>query len=163
RRCSRFLRPQRRAGTARTSRSRSSLVFSEGGSHANPINTAGPCADSGQLRQLADQSRDSSSASRPGCRNSKRCPSRCRCAAYAEQVRHLVTRLLAALAFLALISAAAAQTVPFSFPNTSSGGLYAWPWVLSTSSVQVLPANPLRKQIVFINPSATATVAVCPA
>jgi hypothetical protein len=37
------------------------------------------------------------------------------------------------------------------------------PVTLGTSSIQVLPVNPARKRVIFVNPNATALVAVCPA
>ena len=53
---------------------------------------------------------------------------------------------------LALVCSAAAQVPPYVYAIT-----------LGTSSVQVLPADTLRKRVIFVNPNATALVAVCPA
>jgi hypothetical protein len=39
---------------------------------------------------------------------------------------------------------------------------YVYGPTLGTSSVQILPVNPLRKRLMFVNPNATAKVAVCP-
>lgn len=58
-------------------------------------------------------------------------------------------KLLASLLFF--ITPALAQVPPYVYPVT-----------LGTSSVQVLPANPARKRVIFVNPNATALVAVCP-
>jgi hypothetical protein len=60
-------------------------------------------------------------------------------------------KLLATLLLLAAGTPATAQSPPYTFPIT-----------LSTSSVQILPVNPLRKRVIFVNPNATALVAVCP-
>jgi hypothetical protein len=61
-------------------------------------------------------------------------------------------RLLILLGLIAAIAApAAAQQLP-----------YAWPQTVGTTAVQVLPANPARKQVFFHNPNASATVSVCP-
>jgi hypothetical protein len=86
------------------------------------------------------------------------------------------TIALVLVSFACAVSAAVAQsrppppapqptTVPFSFPGTTGtgGGFFTWPWALSTTPTQILPANPLRRQLVFYNSSATASVAVCPA
>ena len=61
-------------------------------------------------------------------------------------------RILVALALLLAPSIAFAQTPPYDYPLT-----------IGTSPVQVLAANTARKRLVFVNPNATATVAVCPA
>lgn len=59
---------------------------------------------------------------------------------------------LAILSLLLFVVPAAAQNIlPYVYAVT-----------LGTSSTQVLPANPARKQIVFHNPNAVALVAVCP-
>jgi hypothetical protein len=58
------------------------------------------------------------------------------------------------IAFLLLLAGAApafAQVPPYVYGPT-----------LGTASVQILPVNPLRKRLMFINPNATASVAVCP-
>jgi hypothetical protein len=60
-------------------------------------------------------------------------------------------KLLASLLPLAGAVSAFAQSPPYTFPIT-----------LSTSSVQILPVNPARKRVIFVNPNATALVAVCP-
>src|ERR1700733_6571192 len=39
---------------------------------------------------------------------------------------------------------------------------YVYPVTLGTTSIQVLPINPARKRVIFVNPNATALVAVCP-
>lgn len=39
---------------------------------------------------------------------------------------------------------------------------YAYPIVVGTSPAQVLPSNAARKELIFVNPNATAIVAVCP-
>jgi flavoprotein len=59
--------------------------------------------------------------------------------------------LLAALLLLAGATSAFPQVPPYVYPVT-----------LGTSSIQVLPVNPLRKRVIFVNPNATALVAVCP-
>jgi flavoprotein len=53
---------------------------------------------------------------------------------------------------LGLANGAAAQQVP----------PHVYPVTLGTTSVQVLPINPARKRVIFVNPNATALVAVCP-
>jgi flavoprotein len=66
----------------------------------------------------------------------------------------LILRKLIILAFalvIGLANGAAAQVPPYVYPVT-----------LGTSSIQVLPVNPLRKRVIFVNPNATALVAVCP-
>jgi flavoprotein len=60
-------------------------------------------------------------------------------------------KLLATLLLLAGATSAFAQVPPYVYPVT-----------LGTSSIQVLPVNPLRKRVIFVNPNATALVAVCP-
>ena len=42
-------------------------------------------------------------------------------------------------------------TPPFDYPPT-----------LTTTPTQVLPIDPIRRRIIFFNPSATATIAFCP-
>jgi hypothetical protein len=59
---------------------------------------------------------------------------------------------LAIIVTLALCIAGAARA---EFPNI-------FPVVLGTSSVTVLPANPVRSKVIFHNPNPTALVAVCP-
>jgi flavoprotein len=59
--------------------------------------------------------------------------------------------LVALLLLLAGAGAAFAQVPPYVYPVT-----------LGTSSVQILPINPARKRVIFVNPNATALVAVCP-
>jgi hypothetical protein len=61
-------------------------------------------------------------------------------------------RILVALALLLLPGAAFAQTPPYAYPIT-----------VGTSPVQVLGPDAARRRLVFSNPNATATVAVCPA
>jgi hypothetical protein len=39
---------------------------------------------------------------------------------------------------------------------------FDYPTVLGTTPVQVLPIDPARRRIIFVNPSATATIAFCP-
>ena len=58
-----------------------------------------------------------------------------------------------ALVALALVGAlpAAAQSPPYVYPIT-----------LSTVAAQILPNNPTRHRVVFINESITAIIAVCP-
>lgn len=66
--------------------------------------------------------------------------------------RKIAQRVLPVLLFATLFAAAAiAQVPPYTYPIT-----------LGTASVQVLAADPLRKQILFHNPNSTALVAVCP-
>lgn len=61
--------------------------------------------------------------------------------------------LFAALIMLAaMLDARAQSTLPYTYPVT-----------VGTSSVPVLPTNQARKQLVFINPNASAIVSVCPA
>lgn len=55
-------------------------------------------------------------------------------------------------AFCAFAAPALAQQVP----------PYVYPITLGTASVSVLPNNPGRKKVIFINPNDTAKVAVCP-
>jgi hypothetical protein len=62
--------------------------------------------------------------------------------------RYLVTVLL----ILAGILPAVAQVPP-----------YVYNIALGTSSVQILAVDTLRKRLIFINPNASASVAVCPA
>jgi flavoprotein len=67
----------------------------------------------------------------------------------------LILRKLIILAFAVIIglaTGAAAQVPPYVYPVT-----------LGTTSIQVLPINPARKRVIFVNPNATALVAVCPA
>ena len=59
--------------------------------------------------------------------------------------------ILAAALIIGLATGAAAQVPPYVYPVT-----------LGTTSIQVLPINPARKRIIFVNPNATALVAVCP-
>jgi flavoprotein len=59
--------------------------------------------------------------------------------------------ILAAALIIGLATGAAAQVPPYVYPVT-----------LGTSSIQVLPVNPARKRVIFVNPNATALVAVCP-
>lgn len=63
-------------------------------------------------------------------------------------------KTLLALVFLTFLgpSLAAAQSMPYVFPRT-----------VGTSAISVAPANPTRKRLMFVNPNATAIVAVCPA
>lgn len=61
-------------------------------------------------------------------------------------------QLLAVLLFL--ISAPALAQSP--------GMPYTYPVTVGTSSAQVIGTNTARKRIEFVNPNATATVAVCP-
>jgi hypothetical protein len=59
-----------------------------------------------------------------------------------------------ALAFVLLFglaTGAVAQVPPYVYPVT-----------LGTASTQVLPVNPSRKRVIFVNPNATALIAVCP-
>jgi hypothetical protein len=60
-------------------------------------------------------------------------------------------RIALTLALFLIPAAAFAQTPPYDYPVT-----------LGTSQSQVLIANPARKRLVFVNPNATATIAVCP-
>jgi flavoprotein len=60
-------------------------------------------------------------------------------------------KLIALLLLLAAGTPATAQVPPYVYPVT-----------LGTSSVQILPVNPARKRVMFVNPNATALVAVCP-
>jgi hypothetical protein len=61
--------------------------------------------------------------------------------------------VLSAAALLALSVTASGQSLapPFDYPPT-----------LSATPVQVLPVNPIRRRIIFFNPSATAAIAFCP-
>jgi hypothetical protein len=61
-------------------------------------------------------------------------------------------RLALAVLGLVTVAPAAAQVPP-----------YVYAYTLGTASVSVLPANPLRRRLMLINPNATAMVAVCPA
>jgi len=49
---------------------------------------------------------------------------------------------------------------PGTLSSASGGKTYAFNAILSASTTQVAPANPARKQITFINPSATRTIYV---
>jgi flavoprotein len=63
-------------------------------------------------------------------------------------------KLFASLLLLAgatFATGAAAQVPPYVYPVT-----------LGTSSIQVLPVNPLRKRVIFTNQSGTGLIAVCP-
>jgi hypothetical protein len=60
-------------------------------------------------------------------------------------------KLLASLLLLAGATSAFPQVPPYVYAVT-----------LGTTSTQVLPVNPLRKRVIFVNPNATALVAVCP-
>jgi hypothetical protein len=62
-----------------------------------------------------------------------------------------VRKPLACLLLLAGAAPAVGQVPPYVYGPT-----------LGTASVQILPVNPLRKRLMFINPNATASVAVCP-
>jgi hypothetical protein len=62
-----------------------------------------------------------------------------------------MNRLALAVLGLVTVAPASAQVPPYVYAVT-----------IGTASVQVLPANPLRKRAMFINPNATAMVAVCP-
>jgi hypothetical protein len=61
-------------------------------------------------------------------------------------------RLAAALLLSLFASAVHAQEPPYVYMAT-----------LGPSSMQVLPNNPARKRVVFINPNESASIAVCPA
>jgi hypothetical protein len=70
-----------------------------------------------------------------------------------------------ALAFVATIFASAdahAQTQNFFPPPNTLAPPFDYPPILSTTPVQVLTIDPLRRRIIFFNPSATATIAFCP-
>jgi len=56
----------------------------------------------------------------------------------------------------------AATLVFAAIPSFAQSLPYAWPQTVGTTSLQVLPSNSARKQIVFHNPSTTATVWICP-
>jgi hypothetical protein len=60
-------------------------------------------------------------------------------------------KLIALLLLLAAGTPAFPQVPPYVYPVT-----------LGTSSFQILPLNPARKRVIFVNPNATALVAVCP-
>jgi hypothetical protein len=62
-----------------------------------------------------------------------------------------VRKLIALLLLLAGAMSAFAQVPPYVYAVT-----------LGTISIQVLPVNPSRKRVIFVNPNATALVAVCP-
>lgn len=59
--------------------------------------------------------------------------------------------ILALVLLIASLTLAQAQSMPF-----------VWPRTVGTSSASVLPANNARKRVMFVNPNATAIVAVCP-
>jgi hypothetical protein len=63
-----------------------------------------------------------------------------------------VRKLIALLSLLLAGTAPAVGQVP----------PYVYAPTLGTASVQILPVNPLRKRLMFINPNAAASVAVCP-
>lgn len=58
---------------------------------------------------------------------------------------------LAIALIVGLATGAPAQVPPYVYPVT-----------LGTASTQVLPVNPSRKRVIFVNPNATALIAVCP-
>jgi hypothetical protein len=60
-------------------------------------------------------------------------------------------RIATIILALCLASAARAQSPPFTYPQT-----------IGTSSVSILPSDPLRKRVIFHNPNDTAKIAVCP-
>lgn len=64
----------------------------------------------------------------------------------------MLKRTIAALVVAAALRTAALAQVP----------PYAYPRALTTSPTQVLADNPARKRLIFFNPNATVTVAVCP-
>lgn len=66
-------------------------------------------------------------------------------------------RILAAL-LLMLAGAAQAQQTPSTTPQMP----FDFPATVGTSSAMVIGQNLARRRIEFYNPSATATVAVCP-
>jgi hypothetical protein len=72
---------------------------------------------------------------------------------------------LAALALgcaLGFVSVPAhAQFVPPP-PNQSLTPPFDYPPIMSATPTQVLPVDPLRRRIIFMNPSQTATIAFCP-
>lgn len=65
-----------------------------------------------------------------------------------------VNRTIIALAALSLSAGAAFAQTP-ALP-------YTYPVTVGTSSAQAMPVNPSRKRIEFVNPNATALVAICP-
>jgi hypothetical protein len=60
------------------------------------------------------------------------------------------------------IALAAAISLGFATGAFAQVPPYVYPATLGTASVQVLPVNPARKRILFVNPNATALIAVCP-
>jgi hypothetical protein len=70
---------------------------------------------------------------------------------------------IVALAALALAGGAAvAQQQFIPLPNQSLQPPWDYPPVLTTTPVQVLAPDTLRRRVIFFNPSATATIAFCP-
>jgi hypothetical protein len=67
----------------------------------------------------------------------------------------MMRALLSALALLALSVTAFGQ-------SRSLGPPWDYDPTLNTTPIQVLPADPVRRRIIFSNPSATVTIAFCP-
>jgi hypothetical protein len=66
-------------------------------------------------------------------------------------IASLVAFAIGAFATMAAHARSQSLQPPFDYPPT-----------LTTTPVQVLPLDPARRRIVFINPSATASIAFCP-
>jgi hypothetical protein len=75
-----------------------------------------------------------------------------------------MTRLLVAGLCAALLSSAVlAQQTFIPLPNRSLQPPFDYNPVLITTPQQILMVDTLRRRILFFNPSATATIAFCPA
>jgi hypothetical protein len=70
-------------------------------------------------------------------------------------------RLLAAIGVSLVALSGVAHAQQFPLPNTLNPP-FDYPPILSTTPIQVLMVDPLRRRIVFFNPSATASIAFCP-
>jgi hypothetical protein len=66
------------------------------------------------------------------------------------------------LAGIAAFAIGAFSTFAAHAQSQSLGPPWDYPPTLSTTPVQVLPLDPVRRRIVFFNPSQTATIAFCP-
>ena len=64
--------------------------------------------------------------------------------------------------FLLPLAALLALSVSASGQSQSLTPPFDYPTALTTTPVQVLPIDPLRRRIIFVNPSATVSIAFCP-
>jgi hypothetical protein len=80
-------------------------------------------------------------------------------------MRRLTVRNLGWALFLyglAAIALGYAATVAAHAQSQSLGPPWDYPPTLTATPQMVLPANPVRRRILFVNPSATASIAFCP-